>query len=99
MPEGLVTRLVVVEGFVQGVGYRHFAWRAARRLGLSGWVRNRADGTVEALLAGAPEAIEAMLVELGRGPPSAHVRSVRLADAGGAEASPGAFEIRPTARG
>ncbi len=56
------------KGYVQGVGYRQFARRAALRLGLSGWVRNRADGTVEALISGPPDAVEAMLAELRRGP-------------------------------
>ena len=92
-----ITRRVIVEGFVQGVGYRHFAYHAASRLGLSGWVCNRADGTVEALISGPPEAIEAMLAELRRGPRGARVVSVILAEAVGAEWTPEAFEIRPTA--
>jgi acylphosphatase len=45
-----IARLVVAEGAVQGVGYREFTRRAALRLGVSGWVRNRSDGAVEALL-------------------------------------------------
>ena len=94
-PETL-TRRIVVEGFVQGVGYRHFARRAALRLGLSGWVRNRADGAVEALISGPPDAVEAMLAELRRGPQWAEVRSVRLADAEWAEWTPGAFIVRST---
>src|SRR5271165_489701 len=52
MTEETLVRRVVVEGFVQGVGYRDFARHAALRLGVSGWVRNRSDGTVEALIAG-----------------------------------------------
>jgi acylphosphatase len=92
-----LARLVVVEGFVQGVGYRHFAYRAALRLRLSGWVRNRADGTVELLLSGPPDAVEAMLAELRRGPSGARVRNVRLAEALGAEWRQGTFEVRPTA--
>ena len=47
-----LTRRVVVEGRVQGVGYRDFTRRAAERLGVAGWVRNRRDGAVEALLSG-----------------------------------------------
>jgi acylphosphatase len=93
----ILTRRVIIEGLVQAVGYRHFACQAASRLGISGWVRNRSDGTVEALIAGSPEAVEAMLAELRRGPRWAEVRSVRLADAEGAGWTPGAFVARPTA--
>jgi len=96
-PEEPLSRRVIIEGFVQGVGYRHFAYHAARRLKLSGWVRNRADGTVEALISGPPEAIEAALAELRRGPRGARVRSIVLAEAAGAEWTPGTFEIRPSA--
>jgi acylphosphatase len=91
-----LTRRVVVEGLVQGVGYRHFAYHAALKLGLSGWVRNRPDGTVEALISGSPDAIEAMLAELRRGPRWADVRSVRLAEAAGETWTPGTFAVRST---
>lgn len=94
--QATLTRRVVVEGYVQGVGYRHFADRIARRLGISGWVRNRADGTVEALISGAPDKVEAMLAELRRGPHGAHVRSVRLAEPSGETWTPGTFAVRPT---
>jgi|SRR5271165_5414766 len=98
MTDHTIVRLVVVEGFVQGVGYREFARRAALRLGVSGWVRNRADGTVEALIEGAPAAVEAMLAELGRGPRWAAVSRVRLIEVAQADdVSPTAFVIRPTA--
>ena len=80
MTEDTLIRRVVVEGFVQGVGYRDFARRAALRLGVSGWVRNRADGTVEALIEGAPEDVEAMLAEMRRGPRGAAVTDLRLLD-------------------
>ena len=79
MAETLVRR-VIVEGFVQGVGYRDFARRAALRLGVSGWVRNRADGTVEALVEGAPANVEAMLAEMRRGPRGAEVTGLKLLD-------------------
>ena len=98
MPEQeTLTRRVIVEGYVQGVGYRHFAYRVAMRLGLAGWVRNRADGTVEALISGAPDKVEAMLAELRRGPLGADVRTLRLAEADGADGKAGAFVVRPTA--
>ncbi len=94
MTEATLVRRVVVEGFVQGVGYRDFARRAAMRHRISGWVRNRADGTVEALVAGAPDDVEAMLAEMRRGPRGAEVRGLRLAEPGEADqARTGAFTI------
>ena len=97
MTEETLIRRVIVEGFVQGVGYRDFVRRAAVRLRISGWVRNRADGTVEALIAGAPADIEGMLAELRRGPRGAMVTNLRLAEPeAGDEAHTGAFAIRPT---
>ncbi len=97
MSRETLTRRVIVEGFVQGVGYRHFAWRTARRLGISGWVRNREDRTVEALVSGPPDAVEAMLAELRRGPPGARVRNLRLAGAEGEVWENGTFAIETTA--
>ncbi len=96
MTETLVRR-VVVEGFVQGVGYREFARRAALRLGVSGWVRNRSDGTVEALVCGSPADVEAVLAEMRRGPRAAAVTDLRLLDPDGVAAPPtGTFVVRPT---
>lgn len=98
MPEhNNLVRRVVVEGFVQGVGYRDFVRRAALRLGVSGWVRNRADGSVEALVAGPASDVEMLLAEMRLGPRGARVTSLRLADtAPGDEANPGGFAIHPT---
>ena len=94
--ENLVRR-VVVEGFVQGIGYRDFVRRAALKVGVSGWVRNRADGSVEALIAGAPADVETMLAEMRRGPRGAMVTRLRLAEAAAGEGGhDGAFIIRPT---
>lgn len=95
-PQETLTRRVLIEGYVQGVGYRHFARRAALRLRLSGWVRNRPDGTVEALISGPPDAIERMLAELRRGPLGSDVRSVRLAETDGETWRPGVFAIERT---
>jgi len=58
---------------VQGVGYRDWMLREASRLGLSGWVRNRRDGTVEAVVAGEEPAVMALLTLCRRGPPLARV--------------------------
>jgi acylphosphatase len=58
---------------VQGVGFRQFMVRAAHELAITGWVRNRADGSVEAVVAGTPEAVDAMLERAWRGPRHAMV--------------------------
>ena len=67
---------VMVHGMVQGVGYRDWMVREARRLGLSGWVRNRADGGVEAVVAGPEPAVQALLTACRRGPLLARVDSL-----------------------
>jgi acylphosphatase len=61
---------------VQGVGYRAWVEHEALRRGLDGWVRNRRDGNVEAVLAGPPDAVTAMVAACRRGPPSARVDAV-----------------------
>jgi acylphosphatase len=64
---------VVVHGRVQGVGYRAFVEHEAGQLGLQGFVRNRRDGTVEALFVGSAEAIRTMIDRCRKGPPGARV--------------------------
>ena len=61
---------VVVRGRVQGVGFRAFVEAEVLSRGLSGWVRNRRDGTVEAVLSGEDEAVRAVLAALREGPPA-----------------------------
>jgi acylphosphatase len=68
---------LVIEGRVQGVGYRWWAVATAQRLGLNGWVRNRADGSVEALAIGDPAALDQFELACRRGPQHAAVRDVR----------------------
>jgi len=92
----MVTRQIRVSGLVQGVGYRVAMRRQAQTLGVSGWVRNRADGTVEALAHGAPAAVEALIAWARRGPPAARVADVRINE-GDAESAPAGFELRPSA--
>jgi acylphosphatase len=67
-----------VMGQVQGVGYRLWATRTAASLGLRGWVRNRTDGSVEALVTGAPKAVAAMLEASRKGPLGAQVSEVTV---------------------
>jgi acylphosphatase len=86
-----------VVGRVQGVGYREACVREARRLGVAGWVRNRRDGSVEAMLQGPTAALSALRAWMERGPPLAAVLRVDITPVD----SPGApfteFERRPTA--
>ncbi len=72
---------LIVKGRVQGVGYRWWARGEARALGLNGWVRNRADGSVELLAIGTPAAIETFIEACRRGPAAATVTSVDRAAA------------------
>ena len=67
-----------VRGRVQGVGYRLWATRTAARLGLRGWVRNRSDGSVEALVTGDPEDVAAMVEASRKGPLGAQVSDVTV---------------------
>ena len=69
-------RHVVIYGFVQGVGFRFSVERAANSRGVSGWVRNRADGAVEAVFEGEPEDVEALVEFCRRGPRGAEVERV-----------------------
>jgi acylphosphatase len=76
MPEKTV-RLRIF-GKVQGVGYRIWATRTAQGLGLRGWVRNRLDGSVEALVTGTPDDVSALVKASGKGPPGAQVAHVAV---------------------
>jgi acylphosphatase len=96
MDEPIVTRRVLVDGAVQGVGYREFTRRSALRLRISGWVRNRSDGAVEALLRGAARDVEAMIAEMRQGPRGCRVANLRIAEGAASELEDSGFEVRAT---
>ncbi len=95
-----VIRRVVIRGRVQGVGYRAWVDHHARRLGLQGWVRNRRDGSVEAVFEGTEDVVVEMIVSCRSGPPSARVDDVKEeeahADTSGQRRAGEAFSVLPT---
>ena len=84
-----------ISGRVQGVGFRYSMAEEAERLGVTGWVRNRRDGMVEAVLDGAPDAVDAILAWARRGPRGASVTGFEVAEIPESFAR---FEMRPTER-
>lgn len=72
----MIARHLIISGRVQGVGYREWLCAEAEARGLRGWVRNRFDGTVEALLAGPAESVTAVIVACHSGPRMASVQGV-----------------------
>jgi acylphosphatase len=95
-----VARRAVYRGRVQGVGFRDYVQRQATRHGVAGWVRNRSDGTVEAVFSGEANAVDAAIEACRRGPRSGRVDGVDVSEAGAADlglnAGGGAFEILAT---
>ena len=89
----MIARRLSISGRVQGVGFRYALADQARSRNLSGWVRNRRDGSVEALVAGPEAEVEALIVWARRGPPAARVSAVAVEPA-----TPGAqgFEVIPS---
>ena len=91
-----VTRHLRITGRVQGVGYRWSMAQQATALGLSGWVRNRRDGSVEALACGPADAVQALIDWAQRGPELARVEGVAVQEALGAAEVLNGFEQRET---
>jgi len=83
----------MVEGVVQGVGFRYFVRRQAMRLGLAGWVRNNDDGSVEAEAVGSAGRLEEFEAELRRGPAYASVTNLRVVEVPDEVGPSGSFEI------
>ena len=84
----------IVRGLVQGVGFRWFVLREARRLGLAGWVTNREDGAVEVVALGPAGGLSELERALGRGPRGARVMSVEKSEVPHEVAGENTFEIR-----
>lgn len=85
-----------IVGIVQGVGYRASFEAQARALQLSGWVRNRSDGSVEALVRGEPAALEKIIAWSRQGPRAAQVSDVVITDMDDTALSDGRFHVLPT---
>jgi acylphosphatase len=86
--KAMTARHVHVTGRVQGVWFRAWTRQQAEARGISGWVRNRSDGSVEAVIAGPDDAVDAMIAALREGPPAAKVMDIRITEAE-APAEPG----------
>ena len=77
-----------IQGKVQGVWYRAWTMQEATKMGLRGWVRNRKDGSVEAVLVGPPDAVEAMITACREGPPAARVSDIEVTATSTADVGP-----------
>ena len=86
---------VMITGIVQGVGYRAFVERQATSLGIWGWVRNRNDGSVEAIFSGEASNVEAILIACRRGPRLAIIEEVRVTERS-VDAELREFDVLPT---
>ena len=92
----MITRWLRIRGRVQGVGFRDALCSEALERGVAGWVRNRTDGSVEALVQGPPDRVAELIAWARRGPPASRVDDVRV-EAGDDEPAHTGFERRPTA--
>lgn len=91
----VIARHLLISGRVQGVFYRNWTVDTAKELGLTGWVRNRMDGSVEAVVQGEADVVERLIALAHDGPSAARVAGVAVGDAAMAELT--GFEKRATA--
>ena len=91
----MIARRLTIRGRVQGVGYRYAMIDAANALGVCGWVRNRRDGAVEALIQGDADAVESLMSWCRRGPSAARVTEITTVDVT-RDPALDAFECWPT---
>jgi acylphosphatase len=92
----MITRRLRIRGRVQGVGFRDALCGKAQERGIAGWVRNRTDGSVEALVHGTPEHVAELIAWARRGPPASRVDGVQV-EASDEEPVHAGFERRPSA--
>ena len=92
----MMTRRLRIRGRVQGVGFRDALCGEAEDRGITGWVRNRTDGSVEALVQGSPERVAELIAWARRGPPASRVEDVQV-EACDDEPAHARFERRPSA--
>lgn len=90
----LHSRRLRITGRVQGVFFRKWTARRAAELGVSGWVRNRRDGSVEILACGRAEAVDALIAACREGPPAARVERIEVGDSD--ESCPSGFVEKPS---
>lgn len=91
----MITRHLSIRGRVQGVGFRNYIEYKAQQLGISGWVRNRTDGSVEAVVQGNVPAVDSIIECAQRGPRASKVENM-VVDVVESEEHHQVFEIRPT---
>lgn len=89
----MLTKHLMITGRVQGVGFRNYIEFKARQFDITGWVRNRHDGSVEAMIQGTPDNVDALIACAHRGPPGAAVTSVTVSEGSGSHTT---FATRST---
>lgn len=89
----MITKHLLITGRVQGVGFRYYIEYKARQFGATGWVRNRRDGSVEAMIQGSAATVEAVIARAHRGPPRSAVAEVVVSDGSGSFTD---FQVLPT---